>query len=272
MEWRIIRDKAYTAPMGLALDEALLKSVEERKSPNILRFYFFSRPSVVIGHSQDISDVNLEFIERNSMSVTRRMTGGGAIIMGCPEWHSQIGITLIVLDDGTYPSKISQKFELLNRGVLLGLKALNINADYCLETTDIVVKGRKIAGSGIHSTYSTFLFHSTILVDYDIHTMLRVINFPEEKINEALLKKMENGYTTVKKELGQERVDPHYVEKTIENNIVQAYAQCLNARFTQSKYTEEEITTAKKLEAEKYGNVEWIHLKGAQGMGACFLK
>ncbi|MEM3564109.1 MAG: biotin/lipoate A/B protein ligase family protein [Candidatus Freyarchaeota archaeon] len=272
MEWRVIRDKAYPAPRGLALDEALLKSVEERKSPNVLRFYFFSRPSVVIGHSQDISDINLEFIERRNMSFTRRMTGGGAIIMGCPEWHSQVGITLIISDDGTYPSKISQKFELLNKGVLLGLKSLNINADYCHETTDITVKGKKIAGSGIHSTYSTFLFHSTILVDYDIHTMLRVINFPEEKINDALLKKMENGYTTIRKELGQKCVGPLYVENTIENNIIQAYAQCLNTKFTQSNYTEDEIIMADKLEAEKYGNKEWVHLKGAQGMGACFLK
>jgi lipoate-protein ligase A len=272
MEWRVIRDKAYPAPKGLALDETLLRRVEEHKSPNVLRFYFFSRPSVVIGHSQDIGDVNLEFIERNNMSLTRRMTGGGAIIMGCPKWHSQIGITLIISDDGTYPSKVSKKFELLNKGVLLGLKSLNINATYCYETTDIIVNGKKIAGSGIHAASSTFLFHSTILIDYDILTMLKVINIPEEKINPALLEKVESGYTTVKKELNQKCIDPLYVENTIENNIIKGYAQSLNTKFKQSTYTQEEVAMAEKLEAEKYGNREWIYIKGAQGMGACFLR
>jgi len=199
------------------------------------------------------------------------MTGGGAIMMGCPEWHSQIGITLIISDDGTYPSKLSGKFELLNRGVLHGLKSLNLDVEYCQDTTDITVKGRKIAGSGVHSTHSAILFHSTVLIDYDLLTMLRVGKFPEEKINEHLLRKMENGYTTVRRELKLNQIDPAHVEKIV-SSIVNGYAESMNVEFTESGYTERERLLAEKLETEKYGNSKWILMRGAQGMGACFLK
>lgn len=272
VQWRVIRDKVYPAPEGLALDETLLKSVEDRESENVLRLYFFSPPSVIIGHSQHINSVDLDFIKRNNMSFTRRMTGGGAIIMGCPDWHSQIGITLIVYDDGTYPPKLSKKFELFNRGVLLGLRYLNLDAEYCFDTTDTVVNDKKIAGSGIYSTSSAMLFHSTILIDYDLLTMLRAIKFPEEKINDSLLKKMENGYTTLMKELNLNQVDPTYIQNDVENNIIKGYKETLNIKFTGSSYTEKEILLSKKLVTEKYSCDEWIYTDGAHEMGACFLK
>ena len=85
--WRLIDDKAYPVQMGLAIDEMLFNKVDSQDyaGPNIIRFYQFSPPSVVLGNHQDIAELDLEYIKYRSLQVGRRITGGGTIIMGVPD-------------------------------------------------------------------------------------------------------------------------------------------------------------------------------------------
>lgn len=69
-----------SAYYNMAVDEAVVCSVREGKSPPTLRLYEWIRPSVTIGCFQKIDDVNVTHCLEQGIPVTRRLTGGRAIL------------------------------------------------------------------------------------------------------------------------------------------------------------------------------------------------
>ena len=71
-----------SAAMSLAKEESLfLTAKEELKRRGtfepIIGLYSFSRPSVILGYQQPISEVNIEYCDNNEIDVTMRKSGGG---------------------------------------------------------------------------------------------------------------------------------------------------------------------------------------------------
>ena len=62
-KWRLLRFETRNGYWNMALDEAILKSVIEKKSQNTLRFYKWNPSTASIGRNQSLSaEVDLEFI------------------------------------------------------------------------------------------------------------------------------------------------------------------------------------------------------------------
>jgi lipoate-protein ligase A len=93
MNWRIIYEDQVDAAYGLAADEHLADSVGELKSPPTLRLYTYKSTCALCGRFQNIrNEIDIGFCEANGISLNRRPTGGGSIIMG----KDQLGIALVI--------------------------------------------------------------------------------------------------------------------------------------------------------------------------------
>ncbi len=72
--------EVYDAPYQMAIDEVLLNKVEAGEASAILRIYSFAPGSITIGRCQKIVETqDLEAKISSCSSVTRRLTGGGAV-------------------------------------------------------------------------------------------------------------------------------------------------------------------------------------------------
>ncbi len=264
---RIIRDSKYPAPEGLAIDEALLLSIDKDLAPETIRFYYFSPPSVVIGFNQDIHDINLKYLEKSKMSFGRRLTGGGAIIIGCPEYYSQMGISFLFKLNSDIPSSLSDKFKFFGSILMKTLETLGLKPEYN-KNSDITVNGKKIVGNGIYQAENSLLFHSIILFDYDYDLMLKVLNVETKKSGEEMIKIMKEKITTLIYEK-----DRKVSTTSVENMIINASKTLFNATIKEEPLSDWENRMAAKLSKEKYNSNEW-NLQSFDNvglMGACFV-
>jgi lipoate-protein ligase A len=181
--------------MGLAIDEALLHSFIKGISPNTVRFYYFSRPSVVIGLNQDINDVNLKYIQENNI----------------------IGITFLLKLDSEIPSKLSRKFKFFSSIIMNAFENIGLRPEYN-KNSDITINGKKIAGNGIYLRENVVFFHSMILFDFDFNLMLNVLRLDKTRSKDELLQVMKDKITTLKIEKNQE-IQTEVIEDEIINSI-----------------------------------------------------
>ena len=92
--WRLLADDGVGAAEGLALDEALMARYrhEAQKSAPTLRLYSYRDHCALIGRYQNLNaEVDLAACRRTDTQVSRRLTGGGAIVMGA----GQLGVAYL---------------------------------------------------------------------------------------------------------------------------------------------------------------------------------
>ena len=78
MQGRIIDLATGSAPWNMAVDQALLESVDQTQVP-VIRFYQWESPALSLGYFQKMADRELHPASRDADCV-RRATGGGAIL------------------------------------------------------------------------------------------------------------------------------------------------------------------------------------------------
>jgi lipoate-protein ligase A len=78
--WRFINSGPCRASFNMALDEAILRSVEEGNSPPTLRVYSWRDPAVSLGYNgKGHRELDLECCRKAGIQVVRRPTGGRAV-------------------------------------------------------------------------------------------------------------------------------------------------------------------------------------------------
>ena len=158
------------ARRNLAITEALLRGQHE-----IFRQQRFS-PSALIGAHQSLPrEIDLDYCATHTIETARRMTGGGAITMG----PGILGWELI-LHRARFPT-LDAATETLCQAIATGLS--RFAPARFRPRNDIVIDGRKIAGTGGYFDSNRLLFQGTVLVDPDLDFMARALRLPDRKLS-----------------------------------------------------------------------------------------
>ncbi len=183
----------------MALDEALLEVKGEGKSPNTIRFLQFSPRTVLIGFHQALQEeIRTDYCRANRIDINRRITGGGAIFFD----ENQLGWEVFcdkVFFDAAIPN--TRLFKTLCDPVVAALALLRLDAEF-RPRNDIEIAGRKISGTGGTESGTAFMFQGTMLVDFDVETMLRALKIPVEKLKAKEVDSVKDRVTCLKWELG----------------------------------------------------------------------
>lgn len=197
--WRLLDTGVRNAAENMALDEAILEARGRGVVPDTLRFLQFSPPAVLVGYHQSVAqEVRSEFCRRTGTEVNRRVTGGGAIYFD----KSQLGWEVIAGSDGPFvPRNRNLLFERAAQAVVVGLERLGIEASF-RPRNDIEVSGRKVSGMGGAEGEGAFLVQGTLLLDFDVDTMLRALRVPVEKLVDKEIRSLRDRVTWVSREIG----------------------------------------------------------------------
>jgi lipoate-protein ligase A len=198
-EWRLLDTGVRAAAQNMALDQALASVRGRGLSPNTVRFLQFSPPAALVGAFQVVEqEIRREFCNERSFDINRRITGGGALLFD----EAQLGWELIagLKDFDVHP--MSQAFHRrICEACIAGLKTLGIEAAF-RPRNDIEVNGRKISGTGGFEEGEAFLFQGTLLLDFDVESMIKALRVPTEKLKQSSLDSAADRVTWVAKELG----------------------------------------------------------------------
>lgn len=211
--WRSIDTGPNRAAYNMALDEELLARAQSGDRAPVLRFYAWSPPAVSVGRFQDLETaVDVDACKRLGFDIVRRVTGGRAVLHARELTYSIAART----DDPFFPSTVLGSYKLIAAGLVAGLRALGLAAEMvtregrhaglvqahprdaaCFSSPswyEVLVNGRKIAGSAQRRAAHAFLQHGSILLDHDSALEARVIRGARTG----------EGVTSVRRELGRD--------------------------------------------------------------------
>jgi lipoate-protein ligase A len=256
--WRLLTDDGAGAAEGLALDEALMAGVG-RGTPRpvpALRLYTYASHAALVGRYQTLdAEVDLAECASTGTAVSRRPTGGGAIVMGA----GQLGVALVVPAPATAPRALIAE---LGHGVVDGLARIGVTATFGGKN-DLLVGGRKIAGLGLYRDGNgALLFHTSVLRDLDVEFMLRVLRIPAAKLADRAVAAVRERVTTVCREAGRE-IDTD----TLRAAVAEGFATRFGASLVPSEPDDTEHAAAARLVASRYAHPAWLHERGAQPDG-----
>ena len=264
--WRMLADDGAGAADGLALDEALMARYArgEPDRPPTLRLYTYASHCALIGRYQNLeAEVDLGACQRTGTAVSRRPTGGGAIIMG----SGQLGVAYLTrAPAGRRPREIIEE---LAGAVAAGLAGLGITAVF-RGKNDLEAGGRKIAGLGLYvDPAGGMLFHASILADLDIPFMLEVLRIPAAKLADKAAAAVAERVTTVTRETGQPADGA-----ALRPAIAAGFAAAFGAALQPGQPTAAEHALAAALAADRYRAPAWLadRSMSADGSGSAVLK
>jgi len=253
--WRLLaEDDAVGAAEGLAFDEAML-AAHHRDAPPVpptLRLYTYRSHCALVGRYQDLAaEVDLAACHERDAQVSRRATGGGAIVMGA----GQLGIALATrAPSGERPRELLARFA---GGVSAGLAELGV-ATTLRGKNDLEVEGRKIAGLGLYvDQEGGLLFHASVLADLDVPLMLTLLRVPAAKLADKAVASVQERVTTVSRQTGQS-LDGNALREV----MALGFAKAFTAEFEPGAASPAELAATAELAEQRYRNDEWLGLHG----------
>src|SRR5699024_1740179 len=175
---KFIDNKGITDPkINLAIEEYILENFGETDS--YLLFYV-NKPSIIIGRNQNtIEEINTDFVEKEGISVVRRLSGGGAV------YHDEqnLNFSFIQKDDGNS----FQNFAKFLQPIIEVLNNLGVPAEM-QGRNDVAVEGRKVSGNAMFSTKGRMFSHGTLMLDSEIEKVVSALKVRKEKIESKGIK------------------------------------------------------------------------------------
>jgi lipoate-protein ligase A len=171
---RLIDDSAAAGSWNMAVDQALLRTVDASAQP-VLRFYRWSPPALSLGYFQAAAE-RVEHSASRSCDLVRRVTGGGAILH-----DRELTYSLIVPLTSRWSRDHLALYEQVHASVIDALSGFGIRGDLvgregipdsshrflCFERRspgDLVVGDTKICGSAQRRLGRAILQHGSILL------------------------------------------------------------------------------------------------------------
>lgn len=138
--------------------------------------YFFIwrvEPTVMLGRNQLVeSEVNTDYCRANGIHIFRRKSGGGCIYadMGCMQFS-------YISDAGNVEAAFPRYMET----VAAMLRSVGVDAERS-GRNDILVGGRKVAGSAYYRIGRRSVLHNSLLFDTTLDHLSQALNVPKEKL------------------------------------------------------------------------------------------
>jgi lipoate-protein ligase A len=247
--WRVIDTGLRSAAQNIALNRALLEARQADEVPSTLRFLRFM-PSALLGYHQSAEqEFNLDYCKANDIAVQRRITGGGAIYFD----ESQIGWELYLHKRDLGTSEMQAISRRICHAAATAISALGVDARY-RPRNDIEIDGRKISGTGGAFDGDALLFQGTLLVDFDIAKMLRVLRIPAEKLSDKAIASARDRVANLRELLGRQ---PDIGR--IRSNLIEAFESEFGVEFH-----EEELTLSEharyQVALREIDTADWVNL------------
>jgi lipoate-protein ligase A len=272
--WRFIHTGDRSPAGNMAIDEAILTAHSEGKVPPTVRFYGWAPATLSIGYFQKAQEVDHEAVHKEGIGFVRRPTGGRAVL------HDK-ELTYSIIVSETYPGiprNVTEAYRVLSEGLLQGFRALGLGAEMvqlaseqekekyasagsaaCFDSPswyELVVEGRKVAGSAQVRQKDVVLQHGSILLDMDTDQLFRLLKFSSEKVAERMKMSFTKKAVAINELLRMQGKKPVTLQQ-VEEAFRREMASGLGVELVDGELTPYEQELADRLALEKYATEAW---------------
>lgn len=250
MNWRLIEQEVYSAPMNMAIEHAIYESVANGRELPTIRFYKWKNDSVSIGAYQNPKEINLDACKKHGIDFVRRMTGGRAV------FHDKVDFTYSVIAPiRVFGYRIDNAYKQICTWLINALSEFGINAS--LENkNDLIVSNKKISGNAAKlMDKGVYLQHGTLIYDIDFEIMPEILNISEDLAKEKITSVLQH------KKISQDKV-----YETLKKNFTE------NKEFRTEELSKFELMRAEDLAKTKYNSVMLPTGTLVKNKGACYVE
>lgn len=270
-KWRYVVTPPMSPEMNMAIDEAILTLHSQGKVPPTVRFYTWNPATLSIGYFQKMEkEINIDEVKRLELGLVRRPTGGRAVLH-----DAELTYSVIVSEDHPQmPKSVTEAYKVISMGLLHGFQKLGLKAEMvslateeekakynspgssaCFDSPswyELVVEGKKVAGSAQTRQKGVILQHGSILLDMDVDLLFSLLTFPSERVKERMMNSFKQKAVTINEVSSK----PISLEEAIEA-FYQGFAEGLGIELVPMDLTAEEQQLAKELAENRYSTDEW---------------
>jgi lipoate---protein ligase len=162
---------------NLALDEAMLLAAEAGEGGEVLRFWEWPAPAVVLGAAGSVRiDVNLDACRWAGVTIHRRASGGGTVLLG----RGCLLFSLVLAyDRAVHLRNVTTSYQWILGQIREALRPIaHLDA---VGICDLAWNGRKISGNAQQRKARFVLHHGTLLHDFDWAAVASYLHPPERE-------------------------------------------------------------------------------------------
>lgn len=270
-KWYFINSGPCSPSYNMALDEALLDFHSEGEIPPVIRFYEWNPATLSIGYFQRaMKDVDFEAVKAQNLGFVRRPTGGRAVLH-----EHELTYSIIVTEQyPEMPAGVTEAYRVLSEGLLLGFQNLGLKAYFSVPDTEekladlkkpksavcfdapswyeLVVEGKKVAGSAQTRQKGVILQHGAILLDLDEEKLLSLFKFSSPEMKEKMREKLPQKAVAINQLTDKQITITQCVEA-----FKAGFEQALDIELVPYELTEKQKQYVTDLEQKKYLTDEW---------------
>ena len=252
--WRFLPLEVNNGFWNMALDEAILQCIIDKKSPNTLRFYKWKPSTASIGRNQSLSaEINLNFAQNKKFNVVRRITGGGAVFHDENREITYSIICPIKFLEDLGARKVIEQFEFITQGIITGLNIYGLKTEKGLvHCPALLIDGKKFSGNAQVRKRGYVLQHGTILLDIDPDLMYSVLKTPENVEKKRMVKSVRAKCIGIRDQI------TNFSEDKLVNSLKQGFETVLGIYLEEGILYNREIKLAKNYLKNRYSNLEWL--------------
>lgn len=269
--WRFIDSGAGSPSFNMALDEALLDWNSEGKIPPTIRFYGWNPATLSIGYFQKIEkEIDMEAVKSHRLGFVRRPTGGRGVL----HEHELTYSVIVSEEHPNMPKTVTEAYRVISEGILKGFHHLGMDAYFAVPKSaeereslknprsavcfdapswyELVVEGRKVAGSAQTRQKGVILQHGSILLEIEEDKLFSLFKYPNERVKERMQKAFKNKAVAIN-EISKARITLEQAKDAFKKG----FAEGLNIELEPYELTADEMAYVDKIAKERYEQDEW---------------
>ncbi|MGE7601252.1 lipoate--protein ligase family protein [Peribacillus sp. NPDC097675] len=274
-KWGFIDSGNCSAAYNMAMDEALLNWQSNGEIPPIIRFYGWKPATLSIGYFQKAeAEIDLAEVKRQGLGFVRRPTGGRAVL------HEH-ELTYSVILPESYPgmpNTVTEAYRVISEGILIGFRNLGLDAYFSVPETEqekallkspkssvcfdapswyeLVVEGRKVAGSAQTRQKGVILQHGAILLELDEDKLFSVFKFSDERKKEKMKNNLKNKAVAIN-DLAGRKISILEAKQAFEKG----FAEGLSIELEPFELNGQQLQEVKDIAKNKYESDDWNFLR-----------
>ena len=272
--WNFINTGSHDPYYNMAMDEDLLNFVSRGEIDPLVRFYTWNPATLSVGYFQRLKkEIDIDKVKEKGFGLVRRQTGGRGVLH-----DKELTYSVIVPESHpNMPSTITEAYRVISEGLLEGFKLLGFDAYFAIPRSkeereklkqprsavcfdapswyELVVEGRKIAGSAQTRQKGVILQHGSLLQDVDVDELFDMFIFKNDRLKEKMKKAFVDKAVAI-----NDISDRHISIEEMEKAFEEGFKKGLNIEFKPLSLTENQLAEVKVLE-EKYRSEEWLYKK-----------
>lgn len=204
-KWVYLNSGKQDAFYNMAVDELLMEKHRNGQIPPVIRLYEWQVPSLSLGYFQKVrKEIDIDKVEEYGYQMVRRLTGGRGVLH-----DKELTYSIVVSESHPkMPHSVSESYRVISSGLLEGFKNLGLEAYFSVPDTDekrksltnvrssvcfdtpswyeLVVEGKKIAGSAQTRQDGVIMQHGSILLDVDVDHLFDMFNYTNQRFKEKM--------------------------------------------------------------------------------------